>query len=304
MPKHARTGGERSWSKFKLALVFGLTRRVLLFLSVAVICLASCDGPSRPATWGDLFETRIPIRLSADELGVPSSAGAPGRWPTSSRRDSGGLLLQRIAVSKLRSEEGASSSEMAVLASSGRALATAFPKPEIVDETPYWGKGIPFFRVAASNGIQTFVASNLFYPIEIYDASGRLSDSLTQPPPSWKQAHRPRMGQFANVGEGAHERVLARERYLRDATMIIGLAVVSDSVLIVNHGSEAQEIDGELSITPTVTDVYVNGRKVATDLPSPGEILAYSRNSVFFLVRDSGQREVTEYVWAKGRDSR
>jgi hypothetical protein len=75
------------------------------------------------------------------------------------------------------------------------------------------------------------------------------------------------------------------------------LAVLADSVLVVNHGVMRPGRTGYGSIDHTSFDVYVSRSRVLMDVPSPGAIVAYSRGSVFFAMRENGEWEVLEYAW-------
>ena len=84
--------------------------------------------------------------------------------------------------------------------------------------------------------------------------------------------------------------------------MITGMAAIADSVLIVNHGVYRREQDGVLHVEPSTVDVYVKGERIASDLPSPGAVVAFSPNSVFVLAAGSSRREpmLVEYEWRGG----
>jgi hypothetical protein len=279
-----------------------LARNVAFLLSLSVVGGASCrSAPS--SDWDDLFESRPPVHLSGDPLRlvetVTDSKASVGRTSRLvSERD---YSISLSALRDGRFTTAAIAEQAAVLAAYGPDLGGTFPQPQVVGDTPYWDKGIPFQQYAASGAGRTFVASNLFYPILVYDGSGVLIDSLNQRPRSWRDARRPSSGEFANVGVGADHRRRARDEYLHSLTVITGLALIADSVLLVNHGTSAREVSGRLEALPTTVDVYVHGTRVASDLPSPGEILAYSRTSVFFLARQASESALREYVW-RNRD--
>lgn len=80
--------------------------------------------------------------------------------------------------------------------------------------------------------------------------------------------------------------------------MISALAVLSDSVLVVTHG-RIEPGGSTYRTTTTHVDIYLSGRLLAVDLPAPGELVAYSNTSLFFLQRSArslGGR-LSEYVW-------
>ena len=151
-------------------------------------------------------------------------------------------------------------------------------------------------QVGAMGGQWIFVATNFVYPIFIYSSGGFLIDSIGEPPPSWRQGRRPLVGEFPP------SRRTEWHDYLRGISVISALAVMSDSVLVVTHG----RIEPERRVSATYhgtrtthADIYLSGRLLAVDLPAPGELVAYSNTSLFFLERAEGSPggQVSEYVW-------
>ena len=266
---------------------------------VTLQALWGCRGTRAPATWDDLFHGSAAVTVldtdfawvwsDLDGLPAASVEDIPDVVETSALRN-GHLIATR------RSNGGATTVAHA------RRLGASFPVPPAVGDAPYWGKGIRIRQIAVVSGRRTYVASSLFYPIRVYDLGHVLRDSLTAAPRSWHQARRPRSGEFANVGEGAAERIAALDAYLLDLTMITGMAAIADSVLIVNHGVYRREQDGVLHVEPSTVDVYVKGERIASDLPSPGAVVAFSPNSVFVLAAGSSRREpmLVEYEWRGG----
>lgn len=196
--------------------------------------------------------------------------------------------LRRAALGPLgrgRIENGTGTVGAAWTAADARALARSYPTPPEIHEAPYWGKGIPYATRTVRSGDRVFVATSLLYPIVAYDEAGAPGDSIVDPPRSWREPRVPRSGEFANVGEGAAERARARDEYVRDLTVITGLAAVADSVLVVSHGTYAPGEDGVLEARSAVCDIRIRGARVASDLPCPGEIVAWGHSSVFFWRR-------------------
>lgn len=169
--------------------------------------------------------------------------------------------------------------------------------PPAILETPYWGS---IFRlVGAQSDGSIFAAVNLLYPIYVFGRDGALLDSLPNPPASWRQARRPRQGEFSS-DDPEHFAV-----YLRSFTVITGLAATADSVLLVAHGEYRADAGSHgrwnwngrhhrttslnrhgLAEATTVVDVYFNGRRVIADHAAPGEIFGSGVQSVFFLKPD------------------
>lgn len=258
-------------------------------------CIASCaDSP--PLSWADLFEVRDAVRLS--EAGI----SALTTWSKEDQDRRAPNSFGRVSISALRSGQPESitatrngSSGFATTTVSGRALASSVALvPVHVMEAPYWVSVAGL--LGATNGDRIFVATNLVYPILVYDNAGQLVDSVGRPPPSWRQARRPALGEFPP------SRKREWHEYLSSFTVFSGLAVVSDSVLVVTHGRLETEEGRPYRVVVGTTDIYLGRRRIAVDLPSPGELVAYSRTSLFFLSRPDGQQQgqLVEYVWRPG----
>jgi hypothetical protein len=249
-------------------------------LTLLWVCLPSllfgCGSGERSQVWGDAFEEG-PSTLLTDSAftALQNSMGRSenGPWRVTDVRSSARFLW---------------------LPSQGRALAeSVMGVPRAVLETPYWTS---WFRLHGAVGDgYILAATNLLYPIRIYDQEGLLRDSVTTPPPSWVQARRPTQGEFM-----PEARQQIRE-YRQGHTIITGLAAVSEHVFIVAHGRYELDPTGAPpdGLVPRTLwiDVYRDGQRFIADHPSPGEILAHGENVVLFLERKAaeGQWEVTEY---------
>lgn len=248
------------------------------------LSIADCSTSRNVSSLDELFlevaATPVPSGLQPfldAPLGQVGGVGAypPGQVPTS---------LLRSSTPGLRTPG------LAHLTSFGHDLArSVVPMPRAVVEVPYWGSISR--SVAAPMGDGVFLATNLVYPIYRYAADGELLDSLNAPPASWRQARRPGLGEFV---PGREEQF---RTYLGSFSVIAALAVVADSVLVVAHGQLDPDAGGLWVVVTRTLDVYVGGRRIATDLPAPGELIAYSGSSLFFL---RGDATVSEYQWLAG----
>lgn len=178
-------------------------------------------------------------------------------------------------------------------------------------DVPYWPSWARTYGARTDRTV--FAAATFTYVVRMYGPDGASGDSISTPPPSWMQGERPGPGQFAAESE---EDVAT---YLSGLTVITGLAAVSESVLIVAHGryrrgrsgQSANDIDQLLMgrtpsshryvQTSVYVNVFVNGARVVTDEPAPGEILGYAPGRVVFGRRlpGEGATRLTEYAWKR-----
>jgi hypothetical protein len=274
----------------------GIAWRTLpLALCAAVV---GCAGADAPADWSDLFEVHEPVELEQPV--------------TPLRRRSSGIRHVRLDLLREgRVESGARPGARGTSAAYALDLGYSFGRPRIIDETPYWGQGIPYHRWAVEGPGRTFLATSLYYPIVVLGDTAEPPDSISDPPSSWRAPRPPEPGEFANVGEGAADRVAAHRRYLEEHTVIIGMALLAAEVLVVSHGHYLPATGDYMwpytAIIDTGSvncDVRVRGSRIATDLPCPGEIVAWGGNSVFFwqppFAGGAGHGSVVEYVWRGG----
>jgi len=276
-----------------------------LWLALSAVVLATCSTePRRLRTWTDVFDIRDTVALSASFARLLEAdtvrygtRGQISRWylaePASPYVSVSALRVGRLEPFPGERDQRAILSGLAPF--SQRLGASLLRKPRIVEEVPYW-VSLPYSQVAAQGGGRIFVASNLFYPIFLFDHEQRLVDSLVTPP-SWRGIRRTERGEFPDDPRGDS----AFARFLESFSMIVDMAVVADSVLVVNHGQYRRGDDDILRIGAMFSDVYVNGTRVATDLPSPGRILAYSHGSIFFLSGPPESRwRLIEHRWRGG----
>lgn len=191
-----------------------------------------------------------------------------------------------------------------VLGADGDAMARALVGvPPDIAEVPYWGSWVR--TLGAHSDGRVLAAVNLKYRILMYTSDGLLIDSIVEPPKSWHQAPAPDQGAFANDSGGAR-------KYLQSISVLTGLHSVEDSILVVAHGRMVtQETDGpslvgreevpaNRSIAQTRrADLYINFRRVATDVPVPGEIVGSTRTGLLLVKRgESGDADIlVDYRW-------
>ena len=271
-------------------------RRILTVVWVIGFGLAGCSGEgSGPGAQAleDLFEIGTPVRIS------DSIAWALTKQVTEEDAARLGQQLGYIPLTLLREPAEAVDPDFpggsAITTVSGERLADdILPVPRIILETPYWTS--IFRRIGARGRMGAFVATNLLYRVYRYGGDGRKMDSIWAPPPSWKQAREPEMGEFL---PGQTEDLT---QYLDSFTVIKALAVVADSIVVVSVGHYGETGAVNVAEAAELIQVYAGNRPLGLDLQAPGQLVAYSRGSLFFLNR-SGEPDgttLTEYSWRGG----
>lgn len=269
------------------------TAKMLLASALFTVFLGCANGQPPALAWDELFAVRDSIVVS-DSLLAEINSMVSG------------------AATKPRQLSGLSSQPSMIWTSrQGRELASyVMEVPVTIRDTPYWGSW--FRRVGATDGHRAVAAANLLYPIQVYSLDGVALGSVGSPPASWRQARPPQQAEFT-----PDQQAEARA-YLQSFTVITGLAVVADSILIVAHGryredahgllahgnSEGQNGRGEvesrygLALVTTLVDVYIDGVRVASDIPAPGEIFGNWGETVFFLRKNAPELgwTLTQYV--------
>ena len=290
------TWGTKRWIRhaesIEKAVLRRSTRSLAAMLPIAGTFVAGCSAPAGNADWGAHFEV-------VDTLTVADSVLSQ----LLSQRDSAPERPWRVA--------GLGTEAWMPSPAAGRRAADAFMGiPRDVGEVPYWPSWMRIY--GATMGSTVFAATNFTYAIRVYGGDGIGVDSISEAPPSWRQARRPEMGEFA------YSTAPENRAYFRSFTFLTGLAAVSDGVLIVTHGryldvpdSPTGRLDQIVGAYPgrllgltamsEYVNVYVDGSRLVTDAPAPGEILGYSPGRVVFARRMPGQAgyTLTEYAWKR-----
>lgn len=179
--------------------------------------------------------------------------------------------------------------------------------PPDIGNLPYWPSWVSI--LGAKAGLTVYAATDFAYVVRAYGDDGPWPDSIITAPPSWRQARRPRRGEFENAS------VSELRAYFSSFSVITSLAAVSEDVLIVSHGrlvDVSDDLAGRLdqmvgsrraspgmSVASEKVNVYVNGRRLITDAPAPGELLGSGPGRVVFGRRIAGRTgyTLTEYTW-------
>lgn len=151
-----------------------------------------------------------------------------------------------------------------------------------IAETPYWLSIAVDHLAAGPRGL--VVANSLVYPLRYYESTTAPGRPFGRPPPSWSAASRPKAGEFTG-GVGAGRRKLAD--YLNTFTVVAGVHILEDSLILVSHGRYRAEPTMPLPelfrIHPYAFDLYdLAGRKLAEDVPLRGTIVA--ADSLLYVV--------------------
>lgn len=142
--------------------------------------------------------------------------------------------------------------------------------------------GVPYWNATWSTYIavgpdQLFVADNMVYPIRRYTHEFELIDSVGVAPPSWLEARKPSLGEFAQPGQpGAQE-------WLRSFTVIGGLFFVDDWLIVTHHASMGQHEPDE-TFQADLYRVSPEFRKVWEDVPLPGRIVTADDTCAWTIV--------------------
>lgn len=262
--------------------------------SIACALLVACgSGGQAPVEAYFEISAPRPIELDSTELLSFSRIASTGMMSLPDTREHGVISVDSLragAIRRIRVGVGVGGSAVlnaAVVRNSG----DIFPIPRRVLEVPYWPSIMG--RVAAQSGDSWAVATNIIYPI--YLTRGDIVvDSIAKPPVSWRIPRKPKSGEFMPAASEAWR------KYKENLTLITGLAIITDSVILVNHGRYAPTPQAPHRIRHTVFDLYINKKRILSDVPSPGEILAYGKRSIFFIERDSSdgaETRVVEYAW-------
>lgn len=243
------------------------------------------------------FEVSAPraIELDSTELLGFSRTPWSGMMRLPDARERGVISVDSLRAGVIRRIHGAGGASGSAVLSAVvvRTSLERFQIPRRILDVPYWTAIM--HRAAAQSGDSWAIATNPVYPIYLIRGDV-VRDSLVHPPPSWKSPREPRLGEFMPWDSAAWR------KYKENLTLITGLAIVADSVLLVNHGTYTPTEQAPHLIKHTVFDLYINKTRVLSDMPSPGEILAYSKGSIFFIARDGpdgAEPRVIEYAWRR-----
>ena len=257
---------------------------LLLFYLPAI--LVGCRD--EPPLWDDYFvrdDSAVvspSLRVQLSDRGVEDSAG--------------GRILEGFSDGGGR---------QVLLAADGNSIAREIVGvPREIAEVPYWGSWVHVLGAPFANGV--VAAPSLVYRIGYFSHEGVLLDSLTEAPRSWRQAREPEQGEFAGA-----TREEVRE-YLQGFSIITGLASIADSVLVVAQGNLVPADGAEGGLHPSYSsvreglrprtrraEIYVGSRRVATDVPAPGEIVGMTTTGLLVLERRAApdQGMLIHYRW-------
>lgn len=136
---------------------------------------------------------------------------------------------------------------------------------ELRHTVPYWSA--TWETLLAVGHQELFVADNMVYPLRRFSLEGELRDTLGFAPPSWRQADKPDVGEFATP-EGQRR----GQGWMRSFTLIDGLYTVGEDWLVVTHRDPVGEYSSDDIIRADVYQVH-SGRKVWQDVRMPGPMI-------------------------------
>lgn len=149
-------------------------------------------------------------------------------------------------------------------------------------------------------GSATLIANSMTYPIRRYQDAGQADSSFGTPPQSWAAVQPPEMGQFSGPSGKTN---LAT--WLNTFTVISGVNMISDSVVLVEHARYAanpsMQMPEMFRMHPYAFDVYHgSGRKLWSDVELKKRILL---TDSLLYVEDSQPpeaRQITVYRFRGG----
>lgn len=116
-----------------------------------------------------------------------------------------------------------------------------------------------------------FIGDNMVYPIRRYSRRLELIDSVGSPPPSWRQARRPALGEVAIGADGTYRK--SPQEWLRSFTVIDRLVVVGGDWLVVTHRDEINEYRRDDIIRADLYRIGSSLGKTWVDVGLPGPVL-------------------------------
>ena len=258
-------------------------------LAASWSCVAACsDDAQKPVQWQDVFHVVDSVTLSSDVLGQ--------------------ILGERGAGADLgagwRAPFPGSSKMLRGPRQGERAAQFLVGLPREVGDVPYW----PSWHrsVGAIGDATVFGASNFVYTIRQYTWEGTVLDSIAEAPSSWRPARLLPRGAFSDQN---HDEM---REYLKGATFIVGMAAVSDAMVVVAHGryvdspTDAGGTDepsllfarAPLGLTAATqyVNVYDRGARVVADAVGLGEIVGYGPGVVVFAKRRGDAYVLTQYA--------
>lgn len=186
------------------------------------------------------------------------------------------LFGGRIFVGLRRSKEA----EFGFLDEAGEFTGLSRWDPEIA-EVPYWSNVAVDHVAVGSRALA--IANSLKYPIWYYTSPEGPGRAFGEPPASWSGASRLKGDEFAGGRAGTQK----LGEWLNTFTVVAGLHMLSDSLILVSHGRYRTEpgmpMPEMFRIHPYAVDVYdLAGRKLVEDVPLPGTIIA--ADSLVYIV--------------------
>jgi hypothetical protein len=139
------------------------------------------------------------------------------------------------------------------------------PRSDLVLTVPYWNA--MWTTHVASGPSDVYVADNMAYPFRRYAKTLQLMDTVGSAPPSWRQARRPSLGEFAGSG------MASADEWKRSFTTIQKLAVVQGQWLIATHVDRVNQYSSDDLIHADLYEIGEQLRKKWVDVRLPGRLV-------------------------------
>lgn len=251
---------------------------ISLVLPLLLAGLSSCSDSRTQAASQDCLTPLNPV--SVDRAELPNTDWLSG--PLRTR-----LSVGELRRGRLESGTAPPSGKAARLTLADSAVAARDPIDPRVLSTPYW-TGI-FGRLSAQNAHRRARAINLFYEVSIEGEGGADLGRFSGNPKGWHALPRLEPGSI-RPGD-----LKSLNDYLSAGTVLTGLAMLADSTLLVARG-KLRATPYTLVSETSHGDLYLGRELIREGIRLPGELVAYSATSLFFLKHPGGSNPDTTAV--------
>jgi hypothetical protein len=174
----------------------------------------------------------------------------------------------------------------------GMALSTFASRDPGIAETPFW---IYFAdEHATAIGDRVAVSTSLFPTIRLFDLAGDSVGVFGEAPPDWTPVSVPPVSDLS--APGSRDRIA---QWSRTFTVVRQLAVIGDSLLVVEYGRHDPRDSNPNFVMSTTADIYsLAGEKVALGLKLPGPVVGGGRNLLVLVAEPPDPWTIVALAWS------